>query len=370
MVEHKCHKCGKIFNKKSELDNHLNRINPCNKGTYECEHCHKKYHRKDTLDRHIKIKHSTVKTLIDGDKNNAINGDNNNITINNTNNTNTNQFFVLPFGTYHVDEDLTTTEKIAIFASKRSTIIEMIIFKTHLNPMLEKYHNCGIQDLHSGYGIINDGTDWKCWSIKDIMNALIDNGQKNSLKIYEQIKHFLRDGSRKEIEEDLNNDKHLLFPRQNLFDMDTKAKKRMITSLKSEFYNQRKLVQEAMKNSGKNPVENIKHDLEMDILRDGVTVEEVDDDINKEREIKKQNQSRLVLKKEIAVFILKKLVNLTNEKSNELIKRINAIDNIANINIIIALLSKSYCRGFDINDVDIEKEMIRQVRMNKIALQF
>ena len=58
MVEHKCHKCGKIYYKKSELTNHLNRINPCNKGAFKCNYCHRKYSRKDALNRHIKTNHA------------------------------------------------------------------------------------------------------------------------------------------------------------------------------------------------------------------------------------------------------------------------------------------------------------------------
>ena len=370
MVEYKCKKCGKIYYKKSELTNHLNRINPCDKGTFECKYCHKKYCRKDNLNRHLKTKHAdginnSVKNTIDGDKNNIIG--NNNIIIDKS--INTNQYFVLPFGTYHLDEDLTTTEKIAIFASKCSSIIEMIIFKTHLNPVLEKYHNCGITDLHSGYGLINDGDDWKCWPIKDIMRVLIDNGQQNSLKLYEPIKHFFQDYTREEIENDLNGDKHLLYPRHNFFDIDTKAKRKLVLSLKANFYNQRNLVQTAVKNSGKNLFKNENNDSEINILKEGVTIADIDDYLKKEKERKDKNNDILVIKKEIATYILKRLINLTNMKYNEFMEKINKIDDVETLNIIVCLLNKSYCRGININNLKIEDEINKQIKMNESVLE-
>ena len=92
---------------------------------------------------------------------------------------------------------MTTTEKVAIFESKKS-IIEMIVFKTHLNSKIKKYHNCGITlspkgqvilevlirsitDLHSGYGIINDGKDNINRSITDLHSGygIINDGKDN-----------------------------------------------------------------------------------------------------------------------------------------------------------------------------------------------
>ena len=380
MVEHKCHKCGKIFSRKSDLNNHLNRINPCtrNNSKFKCEYCQKKYCRKDVLNKHIKTNHADgvnniVKNSVDGSKNNAVAGDKNNTIAGNHNkltiDNSTNQYFVLPFGTYHLDDDLTTTEKIAIFASKHSSIIEMIIFKTHLNPVLEKYHNCGITDLHSGYGLINDGDDWKCWPIKDIMSVLIDNGQQNSLKLYEQIKHFFQDDTREEIENDLHNDKYLLYPRHNFFDIDTKAKRKLVLSLKANFYNERNLVQTAVKNSGKNLPKDVNNDSEINILKEGVTIADVDNYLKKEKERKDKNQDLLFVKKEVAIYILKRLVDLTNIKYNELMDKIDKIDDIETLNIIVCLLNKSYCRGLNINNLKIEDEINKQIKMNESVLE-
>ena len=373
MGKYKCNKCGKSFERKSTLNKHLNRVYPCDKveAKLKCEYCDSKFSRKDNLNRHIKTIHSDmINKVINKNNNNDNNGIVNGINGNHNKNNvivNNNQYFMLPFGTYHLDEDLTTTEKIAIFASKHSSIIEMIIFKTHLNPALEKYHNCGITNLHSGYGLINDGDDWKCWPIKNIMSVLIDNGQQNSLKLYEQIKHFFQDDTREEIENDLNNDQHLLYPRHNFFDIDTKAKRKLVLSLKSNFYNQRNLVQTAVKNSGKNLPKDVNNDSEINILKEGVTIADVDDYLKKEKERKDKNKDALALKKEVAIYILEKLDEINNTKYNKLMEQINNIDNIEHINIMIRILNESFCYGVGVNNIKFNDEINKQTKMNEIV---
>jgi DNA-directed RNA polymerase subunit RPC12/RpoP len=195
MVKYECKKCGEIFDRKSTFDDHLDRKTPCKKKSdskIKCEYCSKPkyFSRKDSLNRHIKNIHSDIiKKSIVGDNNNnsgGIVGDNNSI-INNT----INQYYLLPFGEYQID-DLSTNDKLAIF-SPESNPIETIVIKTHLNPDKKQYHNCGIKDKHSGVGNIYDGEAWKDWRISDMMNILIESGQENSLKIYDKIKHFLQD---------------------------------------------------------------------------------------------------------------------------------------------------------------------------------
>ena len=68
MVEYKCNRCQKIFNKKSNYKYHINRKNPCkinshnaltndsqNVLKYECHLCHKVLTRKSNLTRHINL---------------------------------------------------------------------------------------------------------------------------------------------------------------------------------------------------------------------------------------------------------------------------------------------------------------------------
>jgi DNA-directed RNA polymerase subunit RPC12/RpoP len=69
MVEHKCKKCGRIFNRKSTYDNHMKRKNPCvpnRKQTsprisdskieiteYKCQKCNNIYLNNSNLKRHM-----------------------------------------------------------------------------------------------------------------------------------------------------------------------------------------------------------------------------------------------------------------------------------------------------------------------------
>lgn len=338
MVEYKCNRCGRSFDRRTTLDKHLNRVYPCDRmeAKRKCEYCNSKFSRKDTLDRHIKTFHSDMigKSIDD-------------------------RYFILPFGNYQLDEDLTITEKIDIFTS-RCSIIEMVVFKTHLNLSLEKYHNCGISDLHSGYGIIYDGNNWKCWPIKDIMDVIIENCRQNSLDLYNKIKHFIRNDTCEEIENELNTVK-------NFFGIDAKVKKRLVLSLKSNFYDQRNLVQIAIKNSGKQitKYEKTEKNTKQNFLKEGVTIEDIDNHLSRIKEA--ENKNNLSLKKEVAMYILEGLDKTKNMKYNELTDQINNTDNVNHMNIIIRILNKSYCYNVNINNIKINNEIKRQLKMNEIV---
>jgi len=345
MVEHKCKKCGQIFNKKSTLDDHLKRKNPCDKGdlNLECQYCHKRYSRRDSLNRHLKTMHTdiTVKNCVTGNNSIIANKNNNSIIANNNsnitvNNNNINQFFLLPFGIYKLD-DLTTTEKIAIFSSKCNPI-EMIIIKTHLDPDKDQYHNCGITDIHSGFGIIHDGGEWRCWRISDIMNTLIESGQENSLKIYNKIKHFFQDDVQKSIEHNLDTNQYLLRPRNNHFNIDIGSKKNLIAHLKSRFYNQRELVEDAMiKTKGK--IIKPKNDNTINILKDGVTIEDIDIFLKKE----KKSNDRIITIKQMCHQLLNSMGDKANHKNKKLIlEYIEKVTDITTINIVFNFLSVNY----------------------------
>lgn len=370
MVEHKCSKCGKIFNRKSSLDNHLNRINPCAKKNkpdrqYKCKHCSKAFAKKYNLDRHIKNIHkitSNVNNNIKNSKNsithskNAVIGDiNNNFTINNNN-----QFFLLPFGTYCLDKDLSIEDRVKIFSSK-SGAIETIILKTHLNPELPQYHNCGITDMHVSYGIIYDGNNWVCKPISDIMYNLITNGQKESIELYEQIKNFIQDDVRKVIKDDLHDDKFMLYPH---YDHDNKkSQKNLVKYLKPKFYNQRELVKNSIKNSGKKVIGTEKNDFDTcNILKEGITYQDIEEHIRKY----KQNKEKIMLKKELALHILDQLDNIIDFKYDELCDKIDKIYDVKIMNIITQLLIQSLCGQIDINKLIIDNKIKEIMKINKI----
>ena len=358
MVEYKCPTCGKIFNNKSHFNDHLKKINPCKKKSpddgFKCEHCDKTFTRKDNLNRHITKMHHNASMNAETIKNAIVGGENNNITINK------NKFYLMPFGTYCLEKDLSVEDSVKIFSSK-SGAIETIILKTHLNPKLPQYHNCGITDLHLSYGIVYDGNNWIYKPISDIMHDLIENGQKESYELYEQIKNFIQDDFHEEIKNDLNDDKFLLYPRHNKDDK--KSKKELIKYLKSNFYNQRELVKTSIKNSGKQVMggEKLEHN-DVNILKDGVTYQDIEEHMQKYQQIK----GKISLKKELSIHILDQFNNIIDSKYDELYEKINKTNDIEIMNIITRLLIKSLCGQIDINKLELDKEIDEIKKINAI----
>ena len=363
MIEYKCSKCDKSFNTKKDLNRHLNRRKSCDEiiSDFKCEHCNKKYTRRYNLIRHMEEKHINSKTKNTnngnnsiGDKNISQNGDNNNVNI-------TNQYFLLPFGSYQLEKDLSIEDILAIFSSKCGAI-EMIILKTHLNPKLPQYHNCGITDLHVSYGLIYDGASWIFKPITDIMHDLIENGQKKSLELYDKIKNFIQDDIREEIKNDLDDDKYLLYPRHDHDKNDRNAKRELVKHLKPNFYNQRGLVKTAIKNSGKEIIE-IKKSETSNILKQGVTFQDIEAHLKNDE----HNKKKLSLKKELAMYILKEHNNINDFKYFEIMEKINKTNTIEHIDILTKLLIKSYCSKIDINNIVVD-QIIRKAIGNQVKV--
>ena len=351
MVKHICKKCDQVFYKKSALNDHLKRKIPCNRKVdpnLKCKYCSKNYSRKDSLNRHIKNIHTNNFKDINVENNNVKNG---NIIVGNNNVIN--QYFLLPFGQYNFN-DLTTTEKVAIFSSEFNPI-EMIIVGTHLEPKRTQYHNCGIDDLHSGYGIIYDGNKWEHWRISQIMTTLIEMGQKNSEELYNKIKHFFLDAEKKNIEYNLDKNKYLLQPRHDHYNIDINCKKNLIAHLRLKFYDKYELVEDAIIKSGK-PVIKINKNKTKNILKEGITIEDVDNFFKEEEKIK--------LRVDNLRQMCNQLLFSIGDKINELDKKMIAdyIDTVSDINIfntIFNLLTTKYFFG---------KTITYKLLMNKINL--
>lgn len=187
------------------------------------------------------------------------------------------------------------------------------------------------------------------------MTVLIENGQKNSINLYDKIKHFFQDDAREEIENDLNDDKYLLYPRHNFFDIDVKAKKRLVAKLKSNFYNNRNLIQDAIKFSDKKPPKlknNNKNSV--NILKEGVTIDDIDNFL-------KENNNKILLKKEIAKHILDQFDDIDELKYRELMDKINNTNNVQHIGILITLLIRSFCGCINVNNLIINEEILNEI---------
>ena len=320
--------------KKILIVNQINRKNSCfddNKKEFMCNKCERNFSRKDSLKRHMKKcdgnkkQNKNIPIVTNngnygnygnygnngnygnyGNYGNVNNGNNNIINNNGTyiavNN------FLFPFGKDGTN-CLSTPEKIAIFSSNENPM-EMIIIKINLDPRKRNHHNVGYPDKQSGYGIIFDGDNWITERIDVIMNVLLESKEKDLLNIYDEIKQFLSDDKNNMIKDKLDDLNKKLNPRTVI---DVKSKKNLVVHLKKHLYNNRKLALDAKKNiellnkdiNHKNIFENI--------LKDGITIEDVDKGIKLQK-----------LKKELALDLLDSL-NCTKREYKLISSMINKI---------------------------------------------
>lgn len=292
MVKYICGRCKMFFDHKATYERHIGRKKKCNISTsgskttndnqHICKICKKKYSRKDSLIRHKKSKlHKTninnskmmnSKIFNNVSKNISIKGSNNSQTINsNNNNTTNNYYFISPFNNEEINK-LSTRDKLAIFSCDENPII-MIIIKTNLNPLLPQYHNIGYTDLNSGYGYIFNGNTWEKKDIKTIMNELLASKRKDLLKIHKEISEFLSKEDNKSINDVLYDIENIVMPKLYYH---AKNKKRLVTNLKTQFYNNRNLITESIKKSGKPIVASGIQNKTRNILKEGLTIEDVE----------------------------------------------------------------------------------------------
>jgi hypothetical protein len=360
MVVYICDVCKKKFGKKFEYDSHVNKIKKCSPNgngmhinDFNCEICKVSFSRTDALKRHYETKkHEANKKInkevnINNNSNNQIKHNNitGNVTVGNNNKNINNYYLISPFAQEEINK-LTIIEKMSTLLSQENPIIEIILI-TNLNPNKPEYHNIGYTDLKSGYGIIFNGKTWERKEINVIINELLAAKKNDLFKIKLEINQYLSEEHKKIIEEKLQNVKDNVEPR---LEHHTRSKGKLMTNLKTHFYNGRTIIQDAVTKSGA-PIEGIRNENKnswMDEYNFG--------------EIEKQ--IRLVnVKKEMA----KKLAKETNYFDYAtIIKLIDEVSNIQEINIINRLLIKSLTKKIDINKKIINKEIEEEKYIDEI----
>jgi hypothetical protein len=204
MVEYKCDKCEKTFDKKSHYDYHINRKNPCDKVEPICEYCDKKFSRKDNLKTHMnkcKLKNiNKISTNINNNKlnNSSINNTNNKIDVNNGTNNGTinntivnNPIIIFPF----LGEDmskLTEKQKINILKKCYMSIPELIK-QINFNPNIPENHNVYISNIKSKFGHINDGKKWILTKVDQLIDDLINKKKDDIEELLDEYEEQLPD---------------------------------------------------------------------------------------------------------------------------------------------------------------------------------
>lgn len=372
MVLYKCDRCRKKFNQKCKYYRHINRKIPClmtDDICYYCDICDKYYSRADAYNRHKKTTiHQDAGNI---SKNNTfakykIDNKNCNIATNTINEINYNNCIInkyvenhitlSPFGCFEIN-DLSIDDKLLIFSSDENPII-MIIIKTNLNPELPKYLNVGYEDLKSGYGYIYNGKTWKSERIDTILRDLLNLKENDLIKIHNELKDYLTEEDNKNIRIKLEDIHDNVKPR---LDHHIKSKKNMVISLKNLFYNNRNLLIESMKNSGKPVIGPPKFHQVKNMLKEGITIQDIEKELDQ-----KYRKSRIL--KEIAIYILDMIKHDIDGKQLLLIiNKIEQTDNIDNLNSIVNSLSNSLLFGSmdAINSGIINKKIFLDTEIKK-----
>ncbi len=359
MVVYTCDVCKKKFVKKFEYASHMNKIKKCSPNEnhididdFKCKICKVTFSRKDTLKRHNETKKHKANVKINKQVNINNNNNNNqikynnikgNLTVENKNKNINNYYYISPFAQEEINK-LSIIEKMSTLLSQENPIIEIILI-TNLNPNKPEYHNIGYTDLKSGYGIIFNGKTWERKEINAIINELLAKKKNDLFKIKLEINQYLSDEHKKIIEEKLQNVKDNVEPR---LEHHVKSKGKLLTNIKTHFYNGKNMIQEAIKNSGA-PIEGIKTE-NNNLWMNEYNFEEIEKQIN-----------LINSKKELAKYILKNTHHLDHKTIMILI---DSTENIDEINMINRLLTKSMINKNDINEEIIKEEILKDKQIN------
>lgn len=390
MVNYTCKYCKFIFDNKIAYIRHINRINKCkinNFGSksskravqYYCDACNKSYSRKDALLQHKKTKlhqnniikyksNINSKNKLINNKYGSIGGIGINGNKNIIQNKNTiikkqtiNNYYICPFTTEGLNK-LSLRDKVALFSSKENPIV-MIVVKTNLNPAHPEYHNVGYRDLNSRYGIIFNGNTWEKKDIQSIMNELLNSKRKDLLKIHEEISQYLSNDDNKNISDALYDIENTIMPK---IERHTKCKKKLVANLKTHLYNNRNLLIESIKKSGK-PIMGQYTNLispKKNILKNGMSIDDLD-------KILKEKSKKLDPKREIAKYIIELIKDeIDDNEYYRLMDTLNYISQEYEINTIIKLLCISYTYNININAYEINKKIKQYKEEYKLAKQY
>ena len=336
MVNYTCKRCKISFDDKSKYDRHITKKKKCtikklgkktNKKDHYCKTCDTNYSRKSALMRHMKtnmhINNIKKKGIIKkGSHNNQIiaemNGGVNTIN-NNSNNTTIHNYFISAFGNEEISK-LTTQDKIAILSSDDNPMITIIV-KTNLNSTIPEYHNIGYADLKSGYGYIYNGETWEKKEIRLIMNDLINFKGRDIKKIHKEVSKYMTTEDNKNIDDVIQDINNTIEPKN---ERHMKNTKNMIANLKAYFYNKRNLIIDAIEKSGKTIIGIETKTKQKNILKNGMTIDELDKILAENR----QKAENIAPQKELAKYILSKYLKISHIDKNKYAKIIEIIDDI------------------------------------------
>ena len=177
MVNYKCDKCWKEFDKKSTYDRHMMRKKVCtDKLKVNCVYCAEQFSSNSNRVRHekgCKLKCVTEKNNVIKDV--SINGSYNTLeqTNNSYNTTNNITIVISPFG-FEEPLDWIPDDIFTKIICRGYTSINGLIDYVHFNKKHPENHNIMLSNLRSNLINIHDKDHWILCNKKEIINDLID----------------------------------------------------------------------------------------------------------------------------------------------------------------------------------------------------
>jgi len=266
MVEYKCDRCAKLFNKKYDYTSHINRKFKCaenlqklteinqnlpksENSNHKCNYCGKEFCNKYTLERHLndrckikkddtnkkeeifqlllkKMEDSNKKQIDElkneiiklkkeiANKHNTTNTNNstmNNIgnQINNTNNTNNQQNIIKQLNinlVAHGKEDLSflTEERLKTLFYKGFKSIENLTEMVHFDKNRPENHNIYISNIKDTYVMKYDGDDWKLMNRENCLQDMYEDKSDYLVEKFEELQPKLNEQTIKRFSNFLN----------------------------------------------------------------------------------------------------------------------------------------------------------------------
>jgi hypothetical protein len=236
-----CNRCKKNFDRKSNYDQHLNRMKKCKiiksiggsktnkKITHKCPKCNAGFTRKYSVVRHLQVCKNNINNEINGNKNLNNIGNFNNLASKseNCNNININLIVFAKDGIKNI-----STKDLAEMLKSNKNIIESIISNVNLNPDKPQHHNICYSDIKSSYGEVYENKKWIKKKIDEIINVLVDAKIEDLNEILNDMNDFLNENTKKKIKEAIE----IVDYRK------PGARKKLISYLKPLLYNHKEMI--------------------------------------------------------------------------------------------------------------------------------
>lgn len=280
-----CKKCKVEFDRKYNLERHLNKLVDCVTGSktkkiikkHICKDCKHKFTRKDLLNRHIKtckkrIEKIKINKSIKGNKN-ILAKESTNCNNNNNNKININLIVFAKDGIKNI-----TAEDLTEILKSNESIFESMIKNVNLNPKKPQHHNVLYRDMKFPCGEVYENGEWVSKKIDEILEILIDAKIDDLEEILDTMGDILNKKSRNKIKEAVEN-------------MDRRkpgARKKLKSYLKPILYNHKDLIIKTRKLTKEQEEEIFKKEQEEAELE----AKEEEREIERKKKLKKKKQKK------------------------------------------------------------------------------